>query len=63
MTGGAADSRALGAAIPDDRLAQVAPLGREHIALVGDYVWTNSKAAPDFKPLRDVPSAFLAQGA
>jgi hypothetical protein len=35
-------SRALGAAIPDDLLAHVAPLGWEHIALTGDYVWTNS---------------------
>jgi TnpA family transposase len=40
-------SRALGAAIPDDDLlAHVAPLGWEHIALTGDYVWTNSNAAP-----------------
>jgi hypothetical protein len=56
-------TRALGAAIPDDLLAHVAPLGWEHIALTGDYVWTNSNAAPDFRPLRDVPSAFLARAA
>ena len=56
-------SRALGAAIPDDLLAHVAPLGWEHIALTGDYVWTSSNAAPDFRPLRDVPSAFLARAA
>jgi TnpA family transposase len=56
-------SRALGAAIPDELLAHVAPLGWEHIALTGDYVWTNNNAAPDFRPLRDVPSAFLARAA
>src|ERR1700704_1903314 len=52
-----------GAIIPDDLLAHVAPLGWEHIALTGDYVWANSNAAPDFRPLRDVPSAFLARAA
>ena len=41
-------ARALGATIPDDLLAHVAPLGWEHIALTGDYVWTTSNAAPDF---------------
>src|ERR1700722_2172766 len=56
-------ARALGATIPDDLLAHVAPLGWEHIALTGDYVWTNGNAAPDFRPLRDVPSAFMARAA
>ena len=56
-------ARALGATIPDDLLAHVAPLGWEHIALTGDYVWTNSNAAPDFRPLRDVPSAFMPRAA
>jgi hypothetical protein len=32
-----------------------------HIALTGDYVWANSDAAADFKPLRDFPTAFLAR--
>jgi hypothetical protein len=41
-------SRALGTTIPDDLLAHVAPLGWEHIALTGDYVWTNSNAALNF---------------
>ena len=56
-------ARALGATIPDDLLAHVAPLGWEHIALTGDYIWANSNAAPDFRPLRDVPSAFMARAA
>jgi hypothetical protein len=56
------DARALGATIPDDLLAHVAPLGWEHIALTGDYVWT-SNAAPDFRSLRDVPSAFMPRAA
>jgi TnpA family transposase len=55
--------RALGGTIPDDLLAHVAPLGWEHIALTGDYVWANSNAAPDFRPLRDVPAAFMARAA
>ncbi len=49
--------------IPDDLLAHVAPLGWEHIALTGDYVWANGNAAPDFRPLRDVPAAFMARAA
>jgi len=31
--------------VPDDLLAHVAPLGWEHIALTGDYVWTAVLAA------------------
>ena len=45
--------------IPDDLLAHIAPLGWEHIALTGDYVWTDSGAIPGFRSLRDVPAAFL----
>jgi TnpA family transposase len=56
-------SRAIGATIPDDLLAHVAPLGWEHIALTGDYVWTNNDAMTDFRPLRDVPSVFLGRAA
>jgi TnpA family transposase len=55
--------RAQGVTIPDDLLAHVAPLGWEHIALTGDYVWTASNAASGFRPLRDVPSVFLSQAA
>ena len=56
-------ARALGATIPDDLLAHVAPLGWEHIALTGDYVWTISNATPDFRSLRDVPAAFMPRAA
>ena len=42
-------------------LHHVAPLGWEHIALTGDYVWANGSATPDFRPLRDSPSAFMAR--
>jgi hypothetical protein len=38
-------------------------LGWEHIALTGDYVWTTSNTAPDFRSLRDVPSAFMPRAA
>src|SRR3984893_17489754 len=55
--------RAQGATVPDDLLAHVAPLGWEHIALTGDYVWTEANAISGFRPLRDVPAAFLSQAA
>jgi TnpA family transposase len=55
--------RAQGIVIPDDLLAHVAPLGWEHIALTGDYIWTDGNAAPGLRSLRDVPAAFLWQAA
>ncbi|HTT81818.1 MAG TPA: Tn3 family transposase [Stellaceae bacterium] len=51
--------RGEGVAIPNDLLAHVAPLGWEHIALTGDYVWSGVKPEPGFRPLRDVHAAFL----
>jgi hypothetical protein len=53
--------RARGFTIPDDLLAHVAPLGWEHIALTGDYIWNGSNPSTDFRPLRDVHTAFLLQ--
>ena len=50
--------RARGAAVPDDLLAHVAPLGWEHIGLTGDYVWTEANPAEPFRPLREVRSMF-----
>ena len=44
--------------VPDDLLAHVAPLGWEHIALTGDYVWTEANPAAPFRPLREVRSMF-----
>jgi hypothetical protein len=55
--------RAQGVAVPDDLLAHVAPLGWEHIALTGDYVWATVRAEPGFRPLRDVRSTFWLQAA
>jgi TnpA family transposase len=55
--------RAQGVAIPSDLLAHVAPLGWEHIALTGDYVWSDGNGATGFRTLRDVPAAFLPQAA
>ena len=55
--------RAQGVAIPGDLLAHVAPLGWEHIALTGDYVWSDGNSAAGFRTLRDVPAAFLSQAA
>jgi TnpA family transposase len=49
--------------IPDELLAHVAPLGWEHIALTGDYVWSPVTPEPGFRPLRDVRAAFLPQAA
>lgn len=44
--------------VPDDLLAHVAPLGWEHIALTGDYVWANLPSSAGFRPLRDVQAPF-----
>jgi TnpA family transposase len=55
--------RAQGNLVPDDLLAHVAPLGWEHIALTGDYVWSTVKPQTGFRPLRDVRAAFLPQAA
>ena len=55
--------RARSAAVPDELLAHVAPLGWEHIALTGDYLWSAVKPEPGFRPLRDVRTAFLPQAA
>ena len=49
-----------GVHVPDDLLAHVAPLGWEHIALTGDYVWTSPDPSAAFRPLRDVRSTFQA---
>lgn len=49
---------AQGTTIPGDLLAHVAPLGWEHIALTGDYVWTSPDPAMPFRPLREVHDAF-----
>ena len=55
--------RVQGDAVPDNLLAHVAPLGWEHIALTGDYVWSALTSEPGFRPLRDVRAAFLPQAA
>jgi len=52
-----------GGIVPDDLLPHVAPLGWEHIALTGDYVWSGVKPQEGFRPLRDVHAAFLPQAA
>lgn len=33
------------------------------LIFAGDYVWASSKAAPDYRPLRDIPSTFMARAA
>jgi TnpA family transposase len=55
--------RAQGVAVSDDLVAHVAPLGWEHIALTGDYVWFTAGTEAGFRPLRDVRAAFLPQAA
>jgi TnpA family transposase len=55
--------RAQGIVIPDSLLAHVAPLGWEHIALTGDYVWPATNDLTGFRPLREVPAAFLSEAA
>ena len=55
--------RAQGVHVPDDQLAHVAPLGWEHIALTGDYVWASANPLIGFRPLRDVRPTFQARAA
>jgi hypothetical protein len=45
--------------IPDELLAHVAPLGWEHIALNGDYVWPTESLGNAFRPLRNLRAEFL----
>jgi hypothetical protein len=33
----------------------------EHIALTGDYIWNGGNPGTDFRPLREVRTAFLPQ--
>ncbi len=55
--------RTQGASVPDDLLAHIAPLGWEHIALTGDYVWANTDPATNFRALNDVRSTFVPRAA
>jgi TnpA family transposase len=55
--------RAQHVTVPDDLLAHVAPLGWEHIALAGDYIWTNAQPLMGFRPLRAVHAPLPAQAA
>ena len=45
--------RSHGEIIPDDLLAHVAPLGWEHVAFNGDYVWPAEPLGNAFRPLRN----------
>lgn len=53
--------RAQGTAIPNDLLAHVAPLGWEHIALTGDYVW--NPVHTSLRSLRNVRNPFIPRAA
>jgi Tn3 transposase DDE domain len=51
--------RSRGEILPDELLAHVAPLGWEHIAFNGDYVWPAEPIATAFRPLRHPRAEFL----
>ena len=55
--------RGQGFSVPDDLLPHVAPLGWEHIALTGDYVWAGTEPASNFRPLNDVRPTFTSRAA
>jgi len=55
--------RTEGVQVSDSLLVHVAPLGWEHIALTGDYVWSTAEARDTFRLLRDVRRLFLPQAA
>ena len=51
--------RSRGVVLTDELLAHVAPLGWEHIAFNGDYVWPAEPLATAFRPLRNPRADFL----
>jgi len=51
--------RSQGEIIGDNLLADIAPLGGEHITFNGDYVWPTKPLQNGFRPLRNPRSAFL----
>jgi hypothetical protein len=55
--------RTRGVDVSDSLLAHVAPLGWEHIALTGDYLWSTADVPDSFRPLRDPPRSFLREAA
>ena len=55
--------RAQNISVPEDLLAHVAPLGWEHIALTGDYIWASLPPIAKFRPLRTVHSSFYTKAA
>jgi TnpA family transposase len=54
-----AELRSRGEVVSDDLIAHIAPLGWEHIALNGDYVWPTESLQTGFRPLRNPRSIFL----
>ena len=52
--------RSRGEIIPDEFLAHVAPLGWEHIAFNGDYIWPTEQLETGFRPLRNPRAEFLS---
>ena len=49
--------REQGSAVPDELLAHVAPLGWEHVSLIGDYLWGEvGQSREAFRPLRTLRS-------
>jgi TnpA family transposase len=51
--------RARGEILPDELLARIAPLGWEHIAFNGDYIWPAEPLGTTFRPLRNPRAEFL----
>ena len=51
--------RSRGETIPDELIAHIAPLGWEHIAFNGDYVWPAEPLQNPFRPLRNPHIEFL----
>jgi Tn3 transposase DDE domain len=54
-----AELRANRETVPDDLPAHIAPLGWEHIAFNGDYIWPTEPLKDSFRPLRNSHSTFL----
>lgn len=52
--------RLIGESVPDDLLAHTSPVGWEHIAFSGDFLWDRAALAANRKPLNLSPNSRAA---
>ncbi len=60
MADAVAHLRSMGELVPDDLLAHTSPVGWEHIAFSGDFLWDRAALATSRKPLNLSPKSRAA---